>query len=500
HCMSRPQHKRSCGISSLVSCWNFLFSTLGYGSLKPLTQETAMSILGFQQPYDKIKFGAFTGNLALIPGELNTNFRVKGKCYFLYKPQGRNRTPGVTPDLALTSLQRGLRDPNMTFIYHCKNHYFCPIGYEDSPTHPQDAYRSVPDDKKTSWILIGETSKMFPAIHCKKWEDICTDLNTEFPEYYDIRREWKGVRRRKSGKSTSGNLHCIMAFQKCNTQDQDMVAMTTPASTCDSDDGEQTDSTAVTKPGENSGERHRGKHAAGKKRRRGHRRLASKLKNEGGNDTEDEDMNRENVGKKGRVKRRCRKKKFTEVRPNNTPNSDYAGQTDAANSDEIGQTDTANSDEFWQSSTPYFDETIQNGTSNSDEGRQSDMLNFDEGRQIGTPYSDEAIQIGTPNSKEAIQIGTPNSKEAIQIGTPNFDEAIQISAPNSEEAIQIGTPYFDETIQSDMPNSDEAIQNDLSNSDEGIQNGTPNSDEGRQSDVSNCDIVRHDDPPGKDGK
>ena len=31
YCISRPQYKRSCGISSLVSCWNFLFTSLGAG-------------------------------------------------------------------------------------------------------------------------------------------------------------------------------------------------------------------------------------------------------------------------------------------------------------------------------------------------------------------------------------------------------------------------------------------------------------------------------------
>ncbi|GFS10453.1 basic immunoglobulin-like variable motif-containing protein [Elysia marginata] len=216
YCMSRPQYKTSCGVSSLVSCWNFLFSTLGYGSLKPLTQETAMSILGFPEPYDNIKFGSFTGNLALMRWfqELNTNFRVKGKCYFLYKPVGKNRTPGVTPDMALNSLKRGLRDPSMTFIYHCQNHYFCPVGFEESPMQSQDAYKAVADDKKDSWILIGETSRKFPALHCKNWKDICTDLNSKFPEFYDIRREWNGVRRKKSNKSLSENLHCIMVFQK----------------------------------------------------------------------------------------------------------------------------------------------------------------------------------------------------------------------------------------------------------------------------------------------
>lgn len=31
HCISRPQYKYSCGISSLVSCWNYLYSNLGHG-------------------------------------------------------------------------------------------------------------------------------------------------------------------------------------------------------------------------------------------------------------------------------------------------------------------------------------------------------------------------------------------------------------------------------------------------------------------------------------
>ena len=31
YCMSRPQYSRSCGISSVVSCWNFIFSTIGNG-------------------------------------------------------------------------------------------------------------------------------------------------------------------------------------------------------------------------------------------------------------------------------------------------------------------------------------------------------------------------------------------------------------------------------------------------------------------------------------
>ena len=31
YCISRPQYKSTCGLSSVVSCWNYLFSTLGRG-------------------------------------------------------------------------------------------------------------------------------------------------------------------------------------------------------------------------------------------------------------------------------------------------------------------------------------------------------------------------------------------------------------------------------------------------------------------------------------
>lgn len=37
YCISRPQYERSCGISSLVSVWNYLYSKVGVGNLDPLT-------------------------------------------------------------------------------------------------------------------------------------------------------------------------------------------------------------------------------------------------------------------------------------------------------------------------------------------------------------------------------------------------------------------------------------------------------------------------------
>ncbi|KAL2090059.1 hypothetical protein ACEWY4_014747 [Coilia grayii] len=220
YCISRPQYKTSCGISSLVSCWNYLYSTLGAGSLPPISQEEALHILGFQPPFEEIKFGPFTGNATLMRWfrQINDNFRVRGCSYILYKPHGKHKTAGETAEGALQKLTAGLKDEGMAYIYHCQNHYFCPVGFEATPLKAAKAYRGpLPQNEMEHWILIGEPSRKHPAIHCKKWTDIVTDLNTQNPEYLDIRHTERGIQYRKT-KKVGGNLHCIMAFQRVNWQ------------------------------------------------------------------------------------------------------------------------------------------------------------------------------------------------------------------------------------------------------------------------------------------
>ncbi len=51
-CVSRPQYLRNCGIASLTSVFNFLYSRVGYGELPVVSQEEAMSVLGFKPPFD----------------------------------------------------------------------------------------------------------------------------------------------------------------------------------------------------------------------------------------------------------------------------------------------------------------------------------------------------------------------------------------------------------------------------------------------------------------
>ncbi|RVE74046.1 hypothetical protein OJAV_G00037410 [Oryzias javanicus] len=150
--------------------------------------------------------------------QINDNFRVRGCSYILYKPHGKHKTAGETAEGALMKLTQGLKDESMAYIYHCQNHYFCPVGFDATPLKAAKAYRGPsPTNEMEYWILIGEPSRKHPAIHCKKWMDIVTDLNTQNPEYLDIRHTERGIQRRKT-KKVGGNLHCIMAFQRVNWQ------------------------------------------------------------------------------------------------------------------------------------------------------------------------------------------------------------------------------------------------------------------------------------------
>ncbi|XP_060235813.1 basic immunoglobulin-like variable motif-containing protein isoform X4 [Meriones unguiculatus] len=151
YCISRPQYKTSCGISSLISCWNFLYSVMGAGNLPPITQEDALHILGFQPPFEDIRFGPFTGNTTLMRWfrQINDHFHVKGCSYVLYKPHGKNKTAGETAPGALSKLTRGLKDESLAYIYHCQNHYFCPIGFEATPVKANKAFRYLQSVKHT---------------------------------------------------------------------------------------------------------------------------------------------------------------------------------------------------------------------------------------------------------------------------------------------------------------------------------------------------------------
>ena len=226
HCMARPQYPSSCGISSLTSCWNYLFSTLGTGSLNPISTEEALEILGFKHPYKDVKFGSFTGNDTLIQwfGLLNRYYKVQGEARICFKLHGNSVTHGTDQEKALAELKEGLRSDQKSYIYHCFNHYMCPIGFEETPVMPHQAYSLRADICEWSdWIIVGEISKMYPVFHTVKWLDMVADIDCAFPKFFNIRNPKVGIQTKEhkcfnqGGSKFGGNLHCLIEFKKSSS-------------------------------------------------------------------------------------------------------------------------------------------------------------------------------------------------------------------------------------------------------------------------------------------
>lgn len=71
---------------------------------------------------------------------------LKNSVTILYYQSGSRALWAVTSSFfvaagALAKLTRGLKDETMAYIYHCQNHYFCPIGFEATPVKASKAYR-----------------------------------------------------------------------------------------------------------------------------------------------------------------------------------------------------------------------------------------------------------------------------------------------------------------------------------------------------------------------
>lgn len=238
YCISRPQYKRSCGVSSLTSVWNFLYSRVGHGSLPPVSQEEVMTIIGFKPPFEHIRWGPFTGNVTLMRWfhMLNQHFGVTGKTYIFWKCHGAGKTFGVSNDEAEDKFKDAMRNEAMALVYHCHNHYMVPIGYQEQPRAQIHAYApTLTRGEYETHVVIGEVSRgVNPSIHVKKWSDVCTDLNCQSPQFFDIRHTERGVQTRGSKAKVEdspndceappmppvvhqgkrgGNLHCFICFR-----------------------------------------------------------------------------------------------------------------------------------------------------------------------------------------------------------------------------------------------------------------------------------------------
>ncbi|CBZ23535.1 conserved hypothetical protein [Leishmania mexicana MHOM/GT/2001/U1103] len=204
------QYPRGCGIASLASVYNYLYSWLGESATganrAPHAQEELMSILGFEPPFGDIAWGPFTGNATLIRWfhALNRHFGVRGRAYILYKAHGSGNTAHLYANNteALAAVKAALRDPHCALIYHCYNHYMVPIGYQDIPLAQTDFLKpTVAESNCDTTIFIGEVSRgRNEAMYARKWSQIVKDIECKSPFFFNIRHPEQGVQRREPRK------------------------------------------------------------------------------------------------------------------------------------------------------------------------------------------------------------------------------------------------------------------------------------------------------------
>ena len=126
---------------------------------------------------------------------------VKGCTYVLYKPHEKNNRAGESALGTITKLTLGLKDKTLAYIYHCHNHYFGPLGVKATPIKTNIAFIRDPfsSQEVEYWILFGESHRKHPAIHCKRWADFVTDINTHNPEFLEIQHLERGLENKKKG-------------------------------------------------------------------------------------------------------------------------------------------------------------------------------------------------------------------------------------------------------------------------------------------------------------
>ena len=222
-CVSRPQYSSSCGLSSLASVFNCLFSTLSQGSLPPVSVEELGEMIGFQPPLRSHGLFYVQTNSSLLRwfGEVCAKKRVHGGAEVLLKLKGKHRK-GVEPEEALWRVIDAVKDPNKALIYHCEGHFMTIVGYELTPTLPTDAYKSPSHISLSDiepWIIAADTNGKKSPLHSIKWSDVLLDLSLVYPQYYDVRRPELGVREHSSklyrtGEYAGRNIHCILEFRR----------------------------------------------------------------------------------------------------------------------------------------------------------------------------------------------------------------------------------------------------------------------------------------------
>ena len=67
-------------------------------------------------------------------------------------------------------------------------------GSKPQTLHDRAVRKDLEEGKDTqSWVVIADQSKSSKTFTCLKWDEVLQDLNSENPEYLDVRNLDKGI-------------------------------------------------------------------------------------------------------------------------------------------------------------------------------------------------------------------------------------------------------------------------------------------------------------------
>eukprot|EP00825_Cyclidium_porcatum_P008421 TRINITY_DN14194_c0_g1_i1.p1 TRINITY_DN14194_c0_g1~~TRINITY_DN14194_c0_g1_i1.p1 ORF type:complete len:285 (-),score=59.95 TRINITY_DN14194_c0_g1_i1:52-906(-) len=227
YCISKPQYKNNCGINSIASCWNYLFSKLGNGTEDPVSQEEVLLMMGYGNvPFEKQGFNPNNAQILEWFKILCQKKGVVGKARIFWKKVGQDKT-NLSDNEAWKQIIEYLQDSKSSLIYHCFGHYFVPIGFfidqieqniqikADNLNEEGEILFKAKIDKQLIVGDQGQQPKNNPFT-IAKFDDVIQDLSQQYPNTFNIRDCQRGVFKREEkefqqgGAEYLGNRHCFI--------------------------------------------------------------------------------------------------------------------------------------------------------------------------------------------------------------------------------------------------------------------------------------------------
>ena len=133
-------------ITSVISVWNFLFSTKGVGKDKALTLKDGLNMIG-EELIMKSKVVGEYERFPLIQELVEKLSKTTGKkavASIVIKTSNPNKINDNAKEIEKEILN-GLTSKHKAYIYLAYEDIFNPVGYEITPLNPLEAYKKLED-------------------------------------------------------------------------------------------------------------------------------------------------------------------------------------------------------------------------------------------------------------------------------------------------------------------------------------------------------------------